>query len=75
VVVDGPGGVDELVVGDLGKDLVQVPFDVVGWRRVVYSPNDHRHETDLAVANPTRLVFEVALGKDGRLTKFAHVAH
>jgi hypothetical protein len=75
VIVDRPGGVDELVVRDLGEDLMEVALDIVGWRSVVYSPDDHWHETDFAVTNPTRLVFEVALREDGRLTEFATVAH
>jgi hypothetical protein len=75
VIVDGPGGVYKLVVRDLGEDLMEVALDVVGRRCVVHSPDNHRHQTDFAVTNPTRLVFEVSLGEDGRLTEFANVAH
>jgi hypothetical protein len=75
VIIDGPGGVHELVVRYLGKDLMEVTLNVVGRHRVMYAPHDHRNETDFAVANPTGLVFEVALGEDGRLTELATVAH
>ena len=75
VIVDRPGGVDELIVSDLGENLVKMAFDVVGWRRVVHSPDNHRHETDFAVANPTRLVFEVALREDCRLAEFTLPVH
>jgi hypothetical protein len=54
---------------------MQVALDIVRWCSVMHAPHDHRHETDFAVTNPTRLVFEVALREDGRLTEFATVAH
>jgi len=41
----------------------------------VHTPHDHGHETNLAVTDPTDVVFEVTLGHDGCLTKFAAVAH
>lgn len=75
MIVDRPSGVDELVVRDLGEDLMEMALDIVRWRSVVHAPDDHRYETDFAVTNPTRLVFKVALSEDGRLTEFATVAH
>jgi hypothetical protein len=75
VVIDGPGGVDKLLIRDFGEDPVEVPLDFIGRIRIVRSPHDHRHEAYFAVPDPTRLVFEVALGEDGRLAKFTLPAH
>jgi hypothetical protein len=75
VVVDGPGGVDELFVRYLGEHLMEVALDLIGRVGIVGSPDNHRHEADLAVPDPTRLVFEVALGEDGRLAEFTLSAH
>jgi hypothetical protein len=75
VVIDGPRGVHKLFVRDFGEDLVEMALDLVGWVRIVESPHHHRHETYLAVPDPTGLVFEVALGEDGRLAEFALPVH
>jgi hypothetical protein len=75
VVIDGPGGVHELLVRDLGEYLVEVALYLLGRVRVVRPPHDHGHETYLAVPDPTGLVFEVALGEDGRLAEFTLSTH
>jgi hypothetical protein len=75
VIIDRPGSIDELVVRDFSEDLMKVAFDVVGWYGVVHSPDNHRYETDFAVTDPARLVFEVALREDSRLAELANVAH
>jgi hypothetical protein len=75
VVIDGPGGIYKLFVRDFGEDLVEVALDLIGRLRIVRSPDDHRHEAYLAVPDPTGLVFEVALGEDGRLAEFTLSAH
>jgi hypothetical protein len=75
VVIDGPGSVHELFVGYLGENLMEVALHVIGRVGIVCSPDDHRHEADLAVPDPTRLVFEVSLGEDGRLAEFTLRVH
>ena len=52
------------------------PFTLfLGGRRAVFSPHDHRDETDLAVGDPAEFVLEVARRDDGRLAEFADLAH
>jgi hypothetical protein len=63
------------LLSDHAQDVVKVTLYVVGRRGVVLSPDDHRYEADLAVAHPTDLVLEVALGDDGRLAEVAAVTH
>jgi hypothetical protein len=75
VVIDGPGGVDKLFVRDFGEDLVEVALHLIGRVRIVRSPDNHRHEAYLTVPDPTGLVFEVALGEDGRLAEFTPPVH
>lgn len=75
VVVDGPRGVHELLISDFGEDLMEVSAHLVGGQCVVHTPDHHRHEADLAVRDPTDLVFVVALGEDGRLAELAGPAH
>jgi hypothetical protein len=75
VVIDGPRSIHKLFVRDFGEDLVEVAFNLLGRVRIVRSPNDHRHEANLAVPDPTGLVLEVALGEDGRLAEFTLPAH
>jgi hypothetical protein len=75
VVIDRPGGVNKLFVRDFGENLVEVALDFLGRVRIVRSPDDHRHKTYFAVPDPTCLVFEVALGEDGRLAEFTLPAH
>lgn len=75
VVIDRPGGVHKLFVRHFGEHLVEVALYLI-WRvGIVRSPDHHRHETYLAVPDPTRLVFEVALGEDGRLAEFTPPVH
>ena len=75
VVVDRPGGIDELVIRHFCQYLMKMSLHLLGRIGVVYSPDDHRHEADFTVADPTELVFEVSLGEDGRIAEFAAVAH
>jgi hypothetical protein len=75
VVIDGPGSVHELFVGDFGENLVKVAFHLLGRVGIVDSPDHHRHEAYLAISDPTRLVLEVALGEDGRLAEFTLSVH
>lgn len=75
VVIDRPGGLFELFVSDTSERVVKVTPDVVGWIGVVHAPYDHGHETYFAVADPARLVFEVALRDDRRLAQLARPAH
>ena len=75
VVVDAPSGVDELLVRPPPPGLVEVALHVVGGQRGVSAPHHHRHEADLAVRDPADLIFEVALGEDGRLAELAVPAH
>ena len=67
--------VSELQIGDGAEHLVEVALHLLGRRGVVLAPHDHRHEADLAVTDPARLVLEVALRDDGRLAQLAGVAH
>jgi hypothetical protein len=75
MVVDGPGGVDKLLVRYFGEDLVEVALDLLGRVWIVGPPHNHGHEAYLTVPDPTGLVFEVALGEDGRLAEFTLPAH
>jgi hypothetical protein len=75
VVVDGPGGVHKLLVGNFGEYLMEMTLHLIGRVGIVGSPDDHRHEADLTVPDPTGLVFEVALGEDGRLAEFTLPVH
>lgn len=75
VVVNGPWRLSELGVGHVAKRVMEVTLDFGRRRCVVYSPHDHRYEANLAVTNPTGVVFEVTLGHDGRFAKLAAVAH
>ena len=75
VIIDGPGGVHKLFVRDFGQNLVEVALYLVGWIGIVCSPDHHRHEAYLTVPDPTGLVFEVALGEDGRLAEFTLPGH
>ncbi|MGC2174389.1 MAG: hypothetical protein WA614_02880 [Acidimicrobiales bacterium] len=75
VVIDRPGGLFELFVSDTSERVVKVTPDVVGWIGIVHAPHDHGHETYFAVADPARLVFEVALRDDRRLAQLARPAH
>ena len=75
VVVDRPARVFELFVGDAGERVVEVTLDLIGGNGVVHPPHDHGHEAYLAVTDPTRLVFEVALRDNRRLAQLAGTAH
>jgi hypothetical protein len=75
VVVDGPARVDELLLRDAREHFKKVAFHVIGRFGIVHTPHDHRHEADLAVTDPARLVFEVSLRYDRGFTELAAVAH
>jgi len=75
VVINGPGRLSELGRGDDAERVMEMALDLGRGRGVVHAPDNHRHEANLAVTNPTSVVFEVTLGDDGCLTKFAAVAH
>jgi hypothetical protein len=54
---------------------MEMAFHVLGRFGIVGSPDDHRHKAYLAVPDPTRLVFEVALREDCRLAEFTLPVH
>ncbi len=75
VVVEGPLALADLAVRD-DDEPDPHPFTLfLGGRGAVFSPYDHRHETDLAVGDPAEFVLEVARRDDGRLAEFADLAH
>jgi hypothetical protein len=75
VVVDGPGRIDELLLGDASQRVMKRSLHVLGRFGIMHPPYDHRHETDLAVTDPAQLVFEVPLRDDCSLAELARTAH
>lgn len=69
VIVEVPLARSKLLVGNEGELLLQRRFYLDPRCGVVYSPHDHRHDTNRAVGDPTEIVVEVARGDDGRLTE------
>jgi hypothetical protein len=54
---------------------VEVALHLLGRKRVMYAPDNHRHETDFAVPYPAGFIFEVALGDNGRFAELTTLAH
>ena len=74
VVVNLPATLPQDAIGHGPESLVELSLDLVRWFGVVLAPDHHGHQADLAVSNPTEIIFEVALGYRRGLAEVA-VAH
>ena len=63
------------ILGNAFARRVKPIQHVVGRRDVVPVPDDHRHQTDLTVGDPTVVVLEVPRGENGRLAEVAAATH
>lgn len=75
VIINRPRRGGKLHVGDERERVVKLTLYFWRRSRVVNSPHHHRHQADLAVGDPTRLIFVVTLGDDRGLAEFAAFAH
>ena len=75
VVIHLPVALAQHEVGNLGECDVKTLLQFLGWSWIVRTPDHHGNEADLAVCNPTDVIFEIARRDDRRLTKIAPEFH
>ena len=71
VIIKGPLPRAQLPIGHESQPVAQLIANVVGRGRVMLAPDDHRHETDLAVRDPAVGILEVARRNDRRFAEIA----